>query len=277
MICTLFRHRHARLFVVLFVFVWTSTALAQDKRPDLSVPEPVRKSKSPAPTGPFIITVIDYNDAIKQRDYLAQAVPELVAFIKEAVKLEAEIRWNQRNLYDPRIAEATLLYMTGYDATLRLNDAEKKNLGDYLRGGGLLYAEDIIPLDDGNANGPTISAGRIGTPFDRQLKALIQDPLVLGRQGRSWTRMPKHHPLFTSFFEFLDGPPLSGAPNGDVNHLEVIEIKGRTAVIFSDLNISWFWANSDAEGRDRSLQFGTNLVVFALAKKLAGRPLPIRR
>ena len=35
--------------------------------------------------------------------------------------------------------------------------------------------------------------------------------------------------------------------------------------------------NTDAEGRDRSLQFGTNLVVFALAKKLAGRPLPIRR
>jgi len=255
----------------------TSAALAQDERPKLSVPEPARKSKTPSPTGPFIITVIDYNDAVKQRDYLAQAVPELVAFISKAVKLEAEIRWNKRNLHDPRIAESTLLYMTGYDATMRLSDTEKKVLGDYLKGGGLLYAEDITPLGDGDTSGPTIRAGRIGTPFDRQLKALTQDPLVLGRQGRTWNRMPKHHPIFTSFFEFLDGPPLSGAPNGDVTYLEIIEIKGRTAVIFSDLNISWFWANTDSEGRDRSLQFGTNLVVFALAKKLAGRPLPIRR
>ena len=52
---------------------------------------------------------------------------------------------------------------------------------------------------------------------------------------------------------------------------------GPPAVVFSDLNISWFWANLDAEGRERSLQFGTNVVIFALAKKLAGRPLPIRR
>jgi hypothetical protein len=277
MICFVFRRKYAGIFFTLCAFLLASAALAQDERPDLSVPEPARKSKAPSPAGPFTITVIDYNDAIKERDYLGQAVPELVSFIKDAVKLEAEIRWSKRNLYDPRIAESTLLYMTGYDATVRLSDTEKKNLGDYLRAGGLLYAEDVIPLDDGDTSGPTIRAGRMGTPFDRQLKALIQDPLVLGRQGCSWTRMPKYHPIFTSFFEFLDGPPLSGAPSGDVNHLEVIEIKGRTAVIFSDLNISWFWANTDAEGRDRSLQFGTNLVVFALAKKLAGRPLPIRR
>ncbi|MGY8826011.1 MAG: DUF4159 domain-containing protein [Candidatus Latescibacterota bacterium] len=277
MICFVRRHLCTGLFVPLFAILLASAAFAQDERPELSVPEPTRKSKKTSPSGPFIITVVDYNDAIKQRDYLGQAVPELVAFMSKAVKLKAEIGSNKRKLYDPRIAESILLYMTGYDATIRLNDTEKKALGDYLKGGGLLYTEDIIPLSDGNTSGPSISAGRMGTPFDRQLKALIQDPLVLGRQGRAWNRVPKTHPLFTSYFEFLDGPPLSGAPNGDVTYLETIEIKGRTAVIFSDLNISWFWANADAEGRDRSLQFGTNLVVFALAKKLAGRPLPIRR
>jgi hypothetical protein len=260
----------------LFALLLAHAAFAQDERPDISVPDPARKSTIPSPSGPFTITVVDYNDAIKQRDYLTQAVPELVKFLSATSEIEAKIRWNKRNLYDERIAESTLLYMTGYDATMRLTDTEKKNLGKYLKGGGLLYAEDVVPLIEGTRRGPS-GGGRIGTPFDRQLKALIRDPLVLGQQGRNWKRLPKHHPIFTSYFKFLDGPPLSGAPNGDVTYLEAIEVKGRTAVVFSDLNISWFWANQDAEGRERSLQFGTNIVIFALAKKLAGRPLPIRR
>ncbi len=261
----------------LFALLLAPAAFAQDERPDLVVPEPVRKSTTPSTSGPFTITVVDYNDAIKQRDYLGQAVPELVKFLSATSKIEAKIRWNKRTLYDKRIAEATLLYMTGYDATMRLTDEEKKNLGHYLKNGGLLYAEDVVPLVGESSRGPGGGAGRIGTPFDRQLKALIRDPLVLGRQGRNWKRLPNHHPIFTSYFQFLDGPPLSGAPNGDVTYLEAIEIKGHTAVIFSDLNISWFWASLDAEGRERNLQFGANIVVFALAKKLAGRPLPIRR
>ena len=39
-------------------------------------------------------------------------------------------------------------------------------------------------------------------------------------------------------------------------------MRGRTAVIFSDLNISWFWGNLEADGRDRSLQFGSTLVIY---------------
>ncbi len=249
---------------------------AQDERPDLSVPEPARAS-GPAPTGFFYITAIEYNDAVKQRDYLGQALPELIAFLSEEVQLEARIAWNKHTLYSQRLSESTMLYMTGHDAVVRLNDEEKRALGQYLRQGGLLYAEDIAPLGSDDDMRLPVGVGRIGTPFDRQLKALIQDPLVLGSQGRNWKRLPKNHPIYTAYFPFLDGPPLSGVPNGDVRDLEAIEVRGRTAVVFSDLNISWLWANLKAEGRERNLQFGVNLIVFALANKLAGRPLPIRR
>jgi hypothetical protein len=70
---------------------------------------------------------------------------------------------------------------------------------------------------------------------------------------------------------------LSGAHHGNVFALEGLELRGRLAVIFSDLNISYFWGNLYADGRDRSLQFGSNLIVFALTQKYAGRPLPIGR
>lgn len=249
---------------------------AQDERPELSVPEPTRAS-DPTPTGPFYLTAVEYNDAVKQHDYLGQALPELIEFLSREVRLEARIAWNKHTLYSPHLSKSTLLYMTGHDAVIRLSDDEKRALGQYLRTGGLLYAEDIAPFGDDNSTRALAGIGQIGTPFDRQLKALMQDPLVLGSQGRLWKRLPKNHPLYTAYFPFLDGPPLSGAPNGDVRDLEAIEIRGRTAVLFSDLNISWLWANIKAEGRERNLQFGVNLVVFALANKLAGRPLPIRR
>ncbi len=249
---------------------------AQDERPHLSVPEPTR-ARGPAPTGPFYVTAVEYNDAVKQRDYLGQALPELIEFLAEEIPLEARITWNKHTLYSPRLPESILLYMTGHDAVIRISDEEKKALGQYLRTGGLLYAEDIAPFGEDDSTRLPVGIGQIGTPFDRQFKALMQDPLVLGSQGRLWKRLRKSHPLYTAYFPFLDGPPLSGVPNGDVRDLEVIELRGRTAVVFSDLNISWFWANIKAEGRERNLQFGVNLVVFALANKLAGRPLPIRR
>ncbi len=266
---------HGMRWLACLALAVATPLCAQDERPDLSVPEPARAS-GPAPTGPFYITAVEYNDAVKQRDYLGLALPELIDFLSKEVQLEARILWNSQTLYSQRLSDATLLYMTGHDAVVRLNDDEKRALGQYLRKGGLLYAEDVAPLSDNFEARRPEGVGRIGTPFDRQLKALIQDPLVLGSQGRNWKRLPKHHPIYTAYFPFLDGPPLSGVPNGDVRDLEAIEIRGRTAVIFSDLNISWLWANIKAEGRERNLQFGVNLVVFALAKKLAGRPLPIR-
>jgi hypothetical protein len=41
-------------------------------------------------------------------------------------------------------------------------------------------------------------------------------------------------------------------------------------VIFSDLNISMHWADLEAESRERSLQFGTNLIVFAMTQQIGG-------
>ena len=169
-----------------------------------------------------------------------------------------------------------MIYMTGNDAVLQISDTEKTNLGDYLKNGGFLYAEEIRQSDAENGL-DNKEAGVSGTPFDRQFKALLKDPKVLGGQGGRWRKIPKNAPIYSSYFDFPDGPPMNGARRGNVFALEALELRGRTAVVFSDLNISWFWGNRDADGRDRNLQFGTNLVVFALTKQFAGRPLPVGR
>lgn len=55
-----------------------------------------------------------------------------------------------------------------------------------------------------------------------------------------------------------------------MTYLEMLELDGRIVAIFSDLNISYAWASPEASGRYRALQFGTNLLVFALAERRAG-------
>ena len=110
------------------------------------------------------------------------------------------------------------------------------------------------------------NAGVEGTLFDRQFKDLMQNPLVLGSDGAKWQRIAKTHPLYYSFFDFEDGPPMGGASGGNVFDLEMLELRGRIAVVFSDLNISWYWGDPFADARERGLQFGVNLIVYALTQ-----------
>ncbi len=215
--------------------------------------------------GYFNMTVIDYEVSDPNRDRFPTAAEELMRYIRDHTQINARIQGTTVQLSDPRIMDAPFLYMSGWDAILQLSDTEKQNLGDYLRGGGFMYADDIRyshPEQGLEGRG----AGVSGTPFDRQFKALMADPQVLGTDGTRWQRIPRNHPLYTAFYDFHDGPPMGGAPGGNVFDLEMLELRGRVAVVFSDLNISWYWGDPNADARERGLQFGVNLVVFALTQ-----------
>ena len=215
--------------------------------------------------GFFNMTVIDYDIADKNRDRFPTAVEELMRYMRDHTEINARIEGTTLEFSDPRIMDAPLLYMTGNDAVLQISNTEKTNLGEYLKNGGFLYAEEIRQADaDTKLDGK--EAGVSGTPFDRQFKALMKDPLVLGSDGSKWQKMPKSHELYYSFWDFPDGPPMGGAPAGNVFDLEMLELRGRVAVVFSDLNISYYWGDPLADARERGLQFGVNLIVFALTQ-----------
>jgi hypothetical protein len=226
------------------------------------IQDPANKRKI---KGYFNMTVIDYDLADKNIDRFPTAVEELMRYMRDHTDIKARIQGNTVELSDPQIMGAPFLYMTGNSATLQITDTEKKNLGEYLKGGGFLFAEDIRQSDP-NTGLDGKDAGVAGTPFDRQFKDLLKDPLVLGGDGDKWQKIANNHALFSSFYEFPDGPPRGGAPSGNVFALELLELRGRVAVIFSDLNISWYWGDEFADARERGLQFGVNLIVFALTQ-----------
>ena len=215
--------------------------------------------------GFFNMTVIDYDIADKNRDRFPTAAEELMRYMRDHTKINARIEGTTLEFSDPRILDAPFLYMTGNDAVLQISDTEKKNLGDYLKAGGFLFAEEIRQSDAENGLDGK-EAGVSGTPFDRQFKALMKEPLVLGSDGSKWQKVPKTHPLYYSFWDFPDGPPMGGAPGGNVFDLEMLELRGRVAVVFSDLNVSWYWGDPLADARERGLQFGVNMIVYALTQ-----------
>jgi len=215
--------------------------------------------------GFFNMTVIDYDIADKNRDRFPTAVEELMRYMRDHTKINARIEGTTLEFSDPRIMDAPFLYMTGNDAVLQISDTEKRNLGEYLKNGGFLFSEEIRQSDaDDGLDGK--ESGVSGTPFDRQFKALMKDPLVLGSDGSKWQKLPKDHDLYFSFWDFPDGPPMGGAPGGNVFDLEMLELRGRVAVVFSDLNVSWYWGDPLADARERGLQFGVNLIVYALTQ-----------
>ncbi len=215
--------------------------------------------------GFFNMSVIDYDLADKNLDRFPTAVEELMRYMRDHTQINARIEGTTLRLSDATIFKQPFLYMTGNTAIFQFSDTEKENLGEYLKEGGFLYAEEIRKADEeGSLAGA--NAGVEGTIFDRQFKELMRDQAVLGTEGSRWQRVSKSHPLYYSFYDFSDGPPKGGAPGGNVFDLEMLEIRGRVAVVFSDLNISWYWGDPQADARERGLQFGVNLIVYALTQ-----------
>lgn len=218
--------------------------------------------------GFFNMTVVDYDLADKNIDRFPLAVEELMRYVRDHTKINARVQGTTLRFSDDRIHKAPLLYMTGNSAIVQLSDTEKENLGDYLKAGGFLFAEDIRQsVENGTAvNLVGTNAGVLGTTFDRQFKALMKDPKVLGTDGAKFQKIPKTHSIYSTFYDFQDGPPMGGASGGNVFDLEMLELRGRMTVLFSDLNISWYWGDQNATAKERGLQFGVNLIVFALTQ-----------
>jgi len=237
-----------------------------DARPILPMAEPSRYPRRI--DGVQRLVALRYPMATDRVDHFQPAVPELVAFLGKMDLANTRFVHEEHSLDSFAFDDPLLLVLTGNRAVLRMSDRQKKLLGRYLKGGGLLFAEDVRDLGLRDA---AIDAGRPGTPFDRLLKALMAHPSVLGPGGEAWRPVTRDHDLLHSFFQFPDGPPLSGTAGGRpgearVTELEMLEYRGRVVVVFSDLNISFAWGVPDAIGRTRALQFGANLVIFALAQ-----------
>jgi len=186
------------------------------------------------------------------------SAPLLPAIVIDAVARYTSIDVAPSGAIVPLSSAALLRYplafLTGH-LPVRFTAAERAMLRKYTDRGGLLFVDDHNHDVDGVFH---------KTCTEELTQSL--GPL---------TRIPNTHPLYRSFFTFVDGPPttsheLNGWGDNLVHdHLLGIERHGRLAVIYSNKDYSSEWSFHPENKRFLSVdntRFGVNLVVYALTR-----------
>lgn len=148
------------------------------------------------------------------------------------------------------------LYMTGH-LPVFFNEAEGRNLVDFVERGGFIF------IDDHNHD--------IDGAFHRSVTSELHR---LFGQDRLQP-LPNDHELYSSFFVFDDGPPitgheLSGWGDGLIHReLHHIEWGGRIGVLYSNKDYSSEWSYHAENKRFLAVdntRFGVNILVYALTR-----------
>lgn len=158
----------------------------------------------------------------------------------------------------------------------QITESEARNLGIYLTSGGF-FITDFIPHAAENRSPHWVQVDISNREMFK--KALATKGLIFGRDW-NFEKLPNSHPLYHCFFDFPEGPPVAGdflfIRGGTVpfDYLEGIVLDGRLVALvcrkwFTNPWGDWaqpsgYWGITDPE---RVLQFGVNLIVFALTQE----------
>ena len=150
------------------------------------------------------------------------------------------------------------LFMTGHKL-VRLSERERTGLRHFADTGGLLFSDDCNHDVD----------GLFARTFEGEMRRVFVDDGAAG----AMPKLPSRHALYSSFFDFPDGPPqTSHELNGwgdDMVHdyLRAVEHKRRVAVLYSnkDYGCEWDydWRNKRFRTEDNT-RFAVNVVVYAM-------------
>ncbi|MEW6751391.1 MAG: DUF4159 domain-containing protein [Candidatus Latescibacterota bacterium] len=202
------------------------------------------------------------NDLEPTFDSAAKAIPNLVDALNRQTGITAQV---DAHLFidSQELFRTPFVYITAQEA-FQLTEREIHNLGEYMRRGGFVFAD--------NAN-PTAEYGQA----EAALRRVFRD--ALRAQGQLQL-VPNTHPLYHAFYD-LDGPPVGAelevggfdAQRGNETvdlpetsyQLEGIFLGDRLVAVYSDKGYVHTWART--YGNEPQLRFGINAVIFALTQE----------
>jgi len=182
-----------------------------------------------------------------------RSIAQLVRAINQYTRIEAQVI-DQMFIDSQDLFKAPFVYITTRSA-FELTEHEIDNLGQYLRNGGFLVADN---------DRPELEYG----PAEASLRDMFKQ--ALGRDAR-FVPIPNEHPLYHVFFDFDDGPPPGGEElagghfRSSVYYLEGIFLGDRLVAVYSDQGYGAFWERESEN--EPHLKLGVNMVVFALTQK----------
>ena len=172
-------------------------------------------------------------------------LPNLIAYVRQHTLIELAPQPEVVELTSDKLFAHPFLFMSGHGNVV-LGDDEVARLRRYLEGGGFLYIDDDYGLD---------------TYIRRELAKVFPESELV--------ELPFDHEIYHTHFDFDFLPKIHEHDNEPPRGLGLF-VDGRLAVFYTlETNISDGWESPEVhdnppEKREQALQFGTNIVAYAL-------------
>lgn len=157
-------------------------------------------------------------------------------------------------LSSDKIYESPFCYLSGHKL-VEFNEEERRNFETYVKNGGFVFVDDCNHDID----------GLFAKTFEKQMADIFGESQL--------KKIPNDHEIYSSFFEFEEGPPNTSIElNGwgdDLVHdyLKAIEIEGRIGVLYSNKDYGCEWDYEFKNKRwlaEDNTKFGVNIILHAM-------------
>lgn len=172
----------------------------------------------------------------------------LLKFIQKNTNIKVKPEYKFVDITNDEIFAYPFLFLTGH-GNIVFTKTEAERLRRYLENGGFLYVDDDYGLDNA---------------FRREIKKVFPD--------KDLVELPFSHGIYNIKYKFPYGPPKTHKHDEKPPQGFGIFINERLVLYYTyEANPSDGWAdpevhNNPEEKRIESLQFGTNIVIWALTQ-----------
>lgn len=173
-------------------------------------------------------------------------IPNLLQFMADNTNIAVGKSEAVVEIMDEGFFSYPIIFITGH-GRISFSKEEVTRLRLYLTSGGFLFADDDYGMDKS---------------FRKEMKKVFPEQELL--------EIPFSHEIYHSHFEFANGLPKTHEHDGGAPKGYGIFYEGHMVVFYSfNTNISDGWADPDVHGdppevRQKALEMGTNIMVFAL-------------
>lgn len=174
------------------------------------------------------------------------AESQLLTFVKKNSNINVEPQYEFVDLGTDNIFYYPILFLTGH-GNVNFTDSEVRRLRAYLENGGFLYIDDDYGLD---------------SYIRREMKKVFPN--------QDFVELPYSHGIFNTPYPFSNGTPKIHEHDNKPPQTFGLFHENRLCVLYTyESNPSDGWPEQDIhklepEKRLKSLQFGTNIIVWAL-------------
>lgn len=176
------------------------------------------------------------------------ALQNLIAFAKQNAPILISNQYKDVSLGSAELHNYPFVFLTGH-GNVSINSAEARNVRTYLENGGFLYIDD-----------------------DYGLNEYIRPVLNQIFPNEELVEIPFSHPIYDQLYTFENGLPKVHEHDGKPPQGFGIFYEGKLVVFFTyESNLADGWTDSEVHHvpqglREKSLQMGTNILVYALTR-----------